>query len=575
MKRTLALMLALVLLVGLFPAGAAAQSEVKREYTFYLADPEETLEDPFPLYFLDGVDDLPYLEFEDMAALLWFLNQECMGDSGYDLSIEYKYSKVTLSRENGYTATFDFDKGTITFDDYDAFLHNSNETTLIDLLSEPGFDENGQAQLFLRDKEKSFDRYGDMKTFDLGAYGIKMYIRGENYYIPMQTINDIFLSPAMNIGVLFNGRALFLASDSQLFDYSAGEYTPLADLYYSAAPTQRSDALAEYSYNELCMLLDNLYGLKGPHDINSFAETFWQIGFDEALRSKDPTTADNALKLFIDFYLDDLHSVFNEYSWMAGLQDISSSTGMANRKIEEHADAYREARAAQYGDDVPAYEEVGNTAYITFDSFESQYPGQAYYGGTEDSPVPDDTIALIAYAHEQITRPDSPIENVVLDLSNNLGGAVDAAVFVLGWFLGDAPFSVKNMSTGAMSTSVYRADVNLDRAFDDSDTVADRHLYCLISPVSFSCGNLVPAALKSSQKVTLLGRTSGGGSCVVQPLSTAYGSVFQISSAQRMSFLKNGSFYDIDQGVDPDYYINDIAHFYDREALTAYINGLF
>lgn len=576
MKRILALVLALVLLVGLFPAGAAAeQSEEKREYPFYLGDPDDTLEAPFPVYFLDGVDDLPYLEMDDMLNLLVFLNQDCMGDDGYKLSCEYNYTKVTVKRENGYSVTFDFDKGTITFDDYDAFQHSSNDTTLIDLLSETGFDENGQAQLFQRDKEKSFDRYGDMKTFNLNDYGIKMDIRGEQYFIPMQTVSDIFVAPALGFSLLFNGQALFAASDDLFFDYGEGEYTPLAGLYYEAAPTQRSDALSEYSYNELCMVLDNLYGLKGPHDINTFAETFWQIGIDEALRSNNPTDADNALKMFIDYYLDDLHSVFDEYSWMAGKQDISNSTGMANRKIREHGDAYGEARAAKYPDGVPAYEEVGNTAYITFDSFDSRYIGQAYYTEMEDGQAPDDTIALIIHAHEQITRPDSPIENVVLDLSNNLGGAVDAAIFVLGWMLGDAPFSVKNMSTGAMSTSIYRADVNLDRQFDDSDTVADKHLYCLISPVSFSCGNLVPNALKSSQKVTLLGRTSGGGSCTVQSLSTAYGTVFQISSSKRMSFLKNGSFYDIDQGIDPDYYINDIANFYDREALTQFINGLF
>ena len=68
--------------------------------------------------------------------------------------------------------------------------------------------------------------------------------------------------------------------------------------------------------------------------------------------------------------------------------------------------------------------------------------------------------------------------------------------------------------------------------------MADKNLYCLISPVSFSCGNLVPAGLKSSQKVTLIGRTSGGGSCSVQPMTTAYGTVFQISSAMRMSSAK-------------------------------------
>ena len=42
-----------------------------------------------------------------------------------------------------------------------------------------------------------------------------------------------------------------------------------------------------------------------------------------------------------------------------------------------------------------------------------------------------------------------------------------------------------------------------------------------------------------------------------------------------MSFLKNGSFYDIDQGVDPDYYIDHISNLYDRVALTDFINSLF
>ncbi len=193
----------------------------------------------------------------------------------------------------------------------------------------------------------------------------------------------------------------------------------------------------------------------------------------------------------------------------------------------------------------------------------------------ESGEIPDDTIGLIIYAHSRITREGSPIENVVLDLSNNTGGAVDAAVFVLGWILGDAPFSVKNMGTGAMSTAIYRVDTNLDRRFDEKDTISDKNVYCLVSPVSFSCGNSVPAALKSSQEVTLIGRTTGGGSCTVQPLSTAYGTVFQISGSYRISFLKNGSFYDIDKGVDPDYYLDDIDHFYDRSALTEFINDLY
>ena len=198
----------------------------------------------------------------------------------------------------------------------------------------------------------------------------------------------------------------------------------------------------------------------------------------------------------------------------------------------------------------------------------------AFYDARTSGKELDDTIGQIIEAHKQITREGSPIENVVLDMSCNTGGDVDAAVFVLGWFLGDAPFAVKNMGTGAMSNAIYRADVNLDGSFDRKDTVADKNLFCLISPVSFSCGNLVPAALKSSGRVTLLGQTSGGGSCIVQPMTTAYGTLFQISAPQRMSFLKNGSFYDIDQGIEPDIHISRLSSFYDRAALTDFINGL-
>ena len=576
----LAILLSCTFFLGPGAAGTAyaentgKHSIVERSYPAYIRSEEMKLTEDIPLLFIDGADDLPYLEIHTLAELLYFLNTEYAGDPGYELTIETKDNTVILERENGYTLEFDFDADRLVFMDYDAFVHNSNDTTLVDMLSVSGFDEEGSAQLFQRDKQGSFDRYGKVMTVDLGANGIDMIAQDGEYYVPLQTMNDFLLLPMM-AGFLFNGQALLFGNDDALFDYSEGAYSDFAELYYSAPTGQRSDALAEYSYNELCLALDTFYGLKEPHDIQSFRETFWQIGMDEVLSGNDPEDADRALKESIDYYLDDLHSVFNEFSYLTGLQPIASSTGIANRKYEDHVKEYSAAREAFYPDGPLAYEEVGNTAYITFDTFSSNYDGSEYYAADSLDAIPPDTLGLIIYAHSQITRENSPIENVVLDLSNNSGGAVDAAVFVLGWMLGDAPFSIKDMATGAMSTSVYRADVNLDREFDVRDTVSDYNLFCLISPVSFSCGNLVPAALKSSQKVTLLGRTSGGGSCVVQPMLTAHGTVFQISSNYRMSFLKNGSFYDIDQGVEPDAYIGDIAHFYDRKALTDYINGLF
>lgn len=576
--RTLALLLALTLLMTCaFPAYAETDGKhsiVSRSYTAYAGTTaEEKLNKEITLYFVDGVDDLPYMELNDWGELMVFVNTD-NGDEDYGLSIEHKGDVVTLERENGYTMDFNFANDTLHYTDYDAFVHSSNDSTIIDLVSEKGTDENGNAELIWRNQKASFDRYGDEMTVDLGANNIRMIAQDDGYYVPLQTLNDFTLLDTQ-FAFVFNGQALFLANDGIFYDYGEQAYTEIADLYYSAPTGERSDALAEYSYNELCLLLDTFYGLKDTHDIKSFRQLFWQIGFDEALSGNSAADADQALKELIDYYFDDLHSVFDEYSYLTGNIAVSDSQGMANRKLNENRSIYGDARDKAYPDGWLEYEEVGNTAYITFDHFRSDYTGRSYYEAALGSDELDDTVAQIIAAHRQITREGSPIENVVLDLSNNLGGAVDAAVVVLSWFLGDAPFSVKNMTTGAMSTAVYRADINLDHEYDEKDTVSDKNLFCLISPVSFSCGNLVPAALKSSQKVTLLGRTSGGGSCVVQPATTAYGTVFQFSAAQRMSFLKNGSFYDIDQGVEPDYYIANVDNYYNRAALTDFINGLF
>ena len=211
MKKTLAWLLTLVLLAGMLPcafAEGSGHTAEKREYVTYLANTEDKLADPFPLYFLDGVDDLPYVEIDDLGELIYFMNTEISEDPDYSLSSSYDGDTVTFERDSGYSVTFDFARDSITFNDYNAFLHKSYDTTLIDLVSDPGIDENGDAQLFLRDKEKSFDRYGDSKVFDLAAYGIDMVRDGDKYYIPLQTANDIFFCTQVIVTLTIISRTI-------------------------------------------------------------------------------------------------------------------------------------------------------------------------------------------------------------------------------------------------------------------------------------------------------------------------------------------------------------------------------
>ena len=198
-----------------------------------------------------------------------------------------------------------------------------------------------------------------------------------------------------------------------------------------------------------------------------------------------------------------------------------------------------------------------------------------YYDLMIDRDNPQDTIDLIIYANSQIKREGSPIKNIVIDLSNNGGGNADAAIFVISWFLGEADIALRDTFTGAETNAIYLADVNLDGQYDEQDNVADGYrLYCLTTNSSFSCGNLVPAACRSSGKVTLIGQTTGGGSCVVLPCTTAAGALFQISGSKQISIIRNGSFYNTDAGVEPDFRLDKPESYYDRPALVEYLHNL-
>ena len=575
MKRFLSMTLAFLMLISAAcaettePAASVAHTVDAKRVTMYILDIENTV--TIPLYFVDGVADMPWMDIEAWCDLLNYLQQKIYGENDFQLTYACDGEKAQLKRENGYRMVADFEDHTLFFDDYNGFIHEPGSMVpLLDMVSVTGFNAEGKPELFQRDAEASFDRYGDPVLLELSNYNIGMIHMDDLYLVPMQTLSDFTLCTNAGVEVFYNGSEAFIANDKHFGEHDA--YTELGKKYYSAEPADRSAALADYGYNELCLVLDSLYGLKDPHEIDQFASLFWKIGYDEPLSGTDAVDADAALYAFLDYYLNDGHTYFLGYSWMAGEEEPVGMDGSATLNLEEQIKRYYAAREKMLGDYSP-YQEVGNTAYITFDKFGST-SANAYYDALESGEVPTDTIALIIYAHSQIYRKDSPIENVVIDLSNSTGGSVNAAVFVISWFLGKAELSVKDTFTGAMSTGVYRADVNLDREFDIYDNCSEKNLYCLISPVSFSCGNTVPAAFKASGKVTLLGRPSSGGTCTVQFLSSAWGTFFNISGSNSMSFTKNGSFYDIDQGVEPDFVLSRPESFYDREVLTDYINRL-
>ena len=114
--------------------------------------------------------------------------------------------------------------------------------------------------------------------------------------------------------------------------------------------------------------------------------------------------------------------------------------------------------------------------------------------------------------------------------------------------------ALKDTLTGAQSVCSYLADINLDEEIDFDDILpSEISRYCLISGLSFSCGNLVPSALKGSPNITLLGTISGN---------------------KQLSYIRNGFLYNFDQGAAPDCAINKLETYYDRTKLVDFISNL-
>lgn len=635
LKRILELITAFALLLGSASAETAAEQDMdihtieQKDYPIYLFDAETKEERDFPLYFADGTADLPFVDLADWGEALnkIFAMQE--GYEGYQVTVtvaDELAETVVLERENGSIMACDFTNGSIVFSDYAAFQQDSSGF-YFNLGSVSSADPE-QAEL-LR-VTASRERHGNSTLLKLKeSYGIPMIAQDGKYLLPLQTLSFLTLSK-INSAAFFNQEALIISKISwiqsptrQLVNalYNAGVLTQelwleageqtetyqervayvldiinqteegrqavetytdqlqktISALYFAGPETKRSTALAAYGYSELCMELDHSYGLKEAHGIERFTDFFMQTDLAQRLFDPDAAKADSAIGEMTDYWFDDGHSGFGCSSYLTG-GHIESSwedgfsvmwSGNQYYMIGPIRDKYPDAALPYY--------EVGDTAYITFDGFTidpSIETFSQYYTLDARDALPDDTFGLLIRAHRQITRENSPIENVVIDLSMNGGGAAPAAVFTLCWFLGDAQISVVDPITGAESTEVYQADVDLDHRFDESDSVSHLNLYCLISSQSFSCGNLVPWAFKEDGRVTLLGKTSGGGSCVVRQMATAWGSTYQISGNKRISFVKNGSYYDVDKGVEPDCFIRSYDVFYDREALTAYIHTL-
>ena len=595
-------------------------------YLYCFEEDTEPVIGEMNLYFMDG-GDVPYValtEFLPVLAEMYNTRLKC--DDGSQISYELEIVRqqdsnsvfIVKRPDNGSIWFIQPGDDTMTFTNYNSFGHkpgtsalvsvtdlpdlkqtfdyskivldlmyalkNGEDTTKLQIMAAGGIraaeDPAAEHTLFVS-SNKVYDRNGKPLTMDLGKYKIDIVSRGDECYLPLQTMSDVFFS-LQYIYYVFNGEKV-------IGDVYKGQ---LMDQAYEAKPADMSQEYALFNFHELCFVMDYFYGLKEEHRIGSFSDFLaLDAGAFAQQSGTDSVAFDAALTEILLRFFDDGHSAIVRHSWRSGqpkgleivgmLANVGYSTQTRSRAEGKLVDA----RRAAYPNGVPSYEEIGDTAFVTFDAFTVKRQPEEYYK-LENLDDPQDTIELMIYANRMVRREGSPVKNIVIDLSMNGGGESDAAIAVASWFTGEARFSLLDTMTGAETITCYRTDLNLNgialsnpeggsETYDPGDTVSGQYnLYCLTSPSSFSCGNLVPAIFDLAGGVTLIGQRTGGGSNVVFPATTASDMIFQMSGPLQITTYTNGSLYGVDAGVEPHVRLNKPESFYDREALVEMIHNL-
>lgn len=543
MKRLISMLLtaALLLSTAALPTAAAAGDSVKyqsKKLTAYLYDKDTKTE--MTCLFRGDLPDIPYIGAVDYLNQLYTVEFTCEKNAD---------GTYTVSDVNG-EMIIDVDKDTIHFEDYETLAESDSRPYL----------EDETADYLSEDSE--YEVIGELKALDLdlGAYGFDLTASGDMVYFPLPVINNLFAGTYH--------AALYLDGALYFIDVMADEdYYDSEELFVS---TDRDRIAVDYSYRELCFVMDHFYGCPPKAEL---AQDIRDKGFDRAIEEYDDTTArakelllsDDLTDylwglLFLDMYMDDGGHTVLSYGLQLGLDRYPDSEFMkafqnsmydfSDNKLSaiyaylmdqmdaqsanEDLEDYRKKQFRQFTEvktwDLAAFYVSDKTGIFTFDEFKDE--------------VVHDLKWSLDYAAE------NGVENFILDLSLNGGGSMAVAVYILSVICDYPRLDIINRVTGNRYYVKDTVDRNLDGSFDEKDDEVQYSFRfgVLTTQFSFSAANAL-ACLMKYNGIAVLGENSGGGTCAVAVYHDAAGYRYAISDS---STMVNQDGENIDLGAKPD-----------------------
>lgn len=568
MKKLLSLTLALAALVtsaaGCAPGKKSYQAHTytKKEINAYPLKDKTAL--TFECLFREDLPEIPFADAED------FLDQLFTEKVGFEKGENGKFNFTN----GGYTLTVDAENDTVSCDCIEGFILTNHKI----------YSEDEEAGYIINN---GFATVDEIKPFfvDLGKYEIDAAESGGRVYLPFCTLGDLFADTGC--ALLYKNGELFFRSGADTLSASGGQ---------GKLEETRSKAMADFSYNELCLTMDSVYGLPS---MSALSESVGEKGFDETLlsysgatkklrgllRSEDNREYCAGIRLLNCFLYDGGHTQMDYgYQRVMGQFGIPNAVGVAEymlggeeSELGEMQEAIgelaemNERKSLLVAEKKAAYEQLelvsaengaslyrsGDTYFFDFNVFENKIV----------KPFKD---ALdYAAAHDA--------KNFVIDLSTNGGGSDGVVNYMLSVVLGEDTHLFKS----TLSDSVFRTNIlvdkNLDGEFDAKDDAVayDFRFAVITSRYSYSNANCMPCAAQDGG-VAILGERSGGGSCIVTAHYYPDGCMYCVSGASK-NIHPNGA--DVDGGTVPDTALPGAAEsysgFYDTDAINTGIDAFY
>ena len=542
-------------------------------------------------YGVKGYEDVPFIAADDYLNVLLEGKEKVSMEDGKMTVLSY-----------GSAAVIDPAADTITFEDpakfrYSGLIDGSTLTALEFNVVTPST------------KNKSTQTQSNPLTISMAEYHMPVIAYEDTVIMPFLALQSSFGSVYMNNMLAYNGKDYYNAFEAKDFLMKAGpdvsENSAYMKALYSGPFSEKSEttkAYAEYAYYSDCLLLDLSFGHKEEKNITTFDEYFTRMNAKASMCSTNPSTAVTAELLLFNYLFDSGHDAMIDYETVFGrvaAPDSSQAGEIVDeiKESEEGSQLFEEGQEALPTDEdltmdaiigmliekglkipevLPLYawtaffgstrpQDYGNlrldyvddTAVIYFKSFtdtstERKY--SFYLDPIKDGELESSNFAFFYKCFEDIKQHDE-VKNVVINLSDNGGGAVAGLLAILGFLSedGEVKFTNQDLIAGNYREEYYHVDTNLDGVADDNDGYGGQYdFYIMCSGNSYSCGNALPYYAQQQGLAKIIGTAPGGGDCIVGYFIDAYGRCAYYSGPLKLGTLSGSDFVSNEKATVPD-----------------------